>query len=94
MNVPHDVRGHFATLILVKLPAQWNGNQRASHTDRLDSAVESVQSDVEWEQGIRISRIWAWQNSNAALAWQHSQVLTSGRVDLVSHCFSFRSKPI
>ncbi|SVB85432.1 uncharacterized protein METZ01_LOCUS238286, partial [marine metagenome] len=50
MNVPHDVRGHFATLILVKLPAQWNGNQRASHTDRLDSAVESVQRDAEWKE--------------------------------------------
>ena len=70
MNVPHDVRGHFATLILVKLPAQWNGNQRASHTDRLDKAVESVQSDAEWDQRIRTSRIWAWQNPNAAVAWK------------------------
>ena len=55
MNVPHDVRGHFATLILVKLPAQWNGNQRASHTDRLDKAVESVQSDAEWKKGIGVN---------------------------------------
>ena len=71
MNVPHDVRGHFATLILVKLPAQWNGNQRASHTDRLDSAVESVQRDAEWKEiGREISLNRAWQNQNAAVAWK------------------------
>ncbi len=33
---------------------QWGRNQGYSHTDRLDSAVESVQSDVEWKEGIGV----------------------------------------
>ena len=38
--------------------------------------------------------IGAWQNPITAVAWQYSQMLNSGRVNLVSHCFILRSKPI
>jgi hypothetical protein len=53
-----------------KYRPQWGRNEGYSPTDRLDKAVESVQSDAEWDQRIRIPRIWAWQNPNAAVAWK------------------------
>ena len=68
------------------------GSKRGySPTYRLDSAVESVQSDVEWEQRIRgqfveISPIWAWQMKNAAVAWQMPEAHSGVLVD-VSYCF-------